>query len=133
VTRVVADTHAVVWLLSEPDRLSPAAVSALRRALSGVFGVVISTISLVEMVYLIERRRIDPRALDSLRAASASPVTALELVALDEAVAIAVERIPRDIVADMPDRIIAATALALGLPLVTRDAAIRRLGIETVW
>jgi predicted nucleic acid-binding protein len=33
----------------------------------------------------------------------------------------------------MPDRIIAATALALGLTLVTRDAAIRRLGIETVW
>ena len=30
--------------------------------------------------------------------------------------------VPRDVVPDMPDRIIAATALYLGLPLVTRDS-----------
>jgi predicted nucleic acid-binding protein len=33
----------------------------------------------------------------------------------------------------MPDRIIAATALTLGLPLVTRDGALRQLDIETIW
>jgi predicted nucleic acid-binding protein len=33
----------------------------------------------------------------------------------------------------MPDRIIAATALHLGLPLVTRDARIVASGINTVW
>jgi PIN domain nuclease of toxin-antitoxin system len=32
-----------------------------------------------------------------------------------------------------PDRIIAATALTLNLPLITRDAAIRAAGIETIW
>jgi predicted nucleic acid-binding protein len=33
----------------------------------------------------------------------------------------------------MPDRIIAATALALGLPLVTRDRKIRAADLETIW
>jgi len=33
----------------------------------------------------------------------------------------------------MPDRIIAATALHLGLPLVTRDQRIAAAGIKTVW
>ena len=36
-------------------------------------------------------------------------------------------------VPDMPDRIIAATALSLGLPLVTRDGRIRDSGIRTIW
>ncbi|PJB74400.1 MAG: PIN domain nuclease, partial [Armatimonadetes bacterium CG_4_9_14_3_um_filter_58_7] len=34
---------------------------------------------------------------------------------------------------DMPDRIIAATALHLGLSLVTRDSKIQGCGIPTIW
>jgi predicted nucleic acid-binding protein len=41
--------------------------------------------------------------------------------------------IPRDIVADIPDRIIAATALHLGVPLVTRDRRLQGAGIQTIW
>ncbi len=33
----------------------------------------------------------------------------------------------------MPDRIIAATALHLGLPLVTRDHRIRASSVTTIW
>jgi predicted nucleic acid-binding protein len=33
----------------------------------------------------------------------------------------------------MPDRIIAATALNLGLPLVTRDRRLQAAGIQTIW
>jgi predicted nucleic acid-binding protein len=33
----------------------------------------------------------------------------------------------------MPDRIIAATALYLGVPLVTRDGKIRAADVETIW
>ena len=40
---------------------------------------------------------------------------------------------PRDVVPDMPDRIIAATAVHLGLPLITRDERIRSAGIKTIW
>ena len=43
-----------------------------------------------------------------------------------------VRKSPRTSVADKPDRVIAATALALGLPLVTRDGKIRASGIETI-
>jgi predicted nucleic acid-binding protein len=33
----------------------------------------------------------------------------------------------------MPDRIIGATALHLGIPLVTRDRRLQSAGIETIW
>jgi len=36
-------------------------------------------------------------------------------------------------VPDMPDRIIAATAIYLSLPLITKDDAIRSAGIITIW
>jgi predicted nucleic acid-binding protein len=35
-------------------------------------------------------------------------------------------------VPDVPDRVISATALALGLPLVTANRQIRASGIETI-
>jgi len=41
--------------------------------------------------------------------------------------------IPRSSVPDLPNRVIVATALALGLPLVIRDGKIRVSGIETIW
>jgi len=37
------------------------------------------------------------------------------------------------LVRDMPDRMIAATAARLGLPLVTRDRQIQSAGIATIW
>jgi predicted nucleic acid-binding protein len=45
----------------------------------------------------------------------------------------AMARVPRDQVPDLPDRIIAATALHLGVPLVTRDRQITASGIATIW
>lgn len=55
------------------------------------------------------------------------------LPALVARVATALRRIPRSVVPDVPDRIIAATALYLGLPLVTRDRRLQSAGIQTIW
>ena len=54
-------------------------------------------------------------------------------VAFDRHVGTAMTRIPREIVPELPDRIIAATALHLNLPVITRDRRIRVSGLESVW
>ena len=41
--------------------------------------------------------------------------------------------VSRSEVADFPDRIIAGTALHLGLPLITRDGKIRASSVTTIW
>jgi predicted nucleic acid-binding protein len=62
------------------------------------------------------------------------PATVLTAYPLDRIVADNSHHIPRATVPDMPDRIIAATALTLGLPLITRDGNIRKLtNITTIW
>jgi PIN domain nuclease of toxin-antitoxin system len=130
---VVADTHAIIWLLLAPRRLSLIALEALNAAVSHGSGIAVAPISLAEIVYLKEKGRVDGQTLAVLLGMIADAAVPIELAAMDVNVAAAMREVPRDIVADMPDRIIAATALALGLPLVTRDAKIRALGIETVW
>ncbi|HLA78333.1 MAG TPA: hypothetical protein VJU18_12195 [Vicinamibacteria bacterium] len=52
---------------------------------------------------------------------------------MSESIARCVALIPRESVPDMPDRIIAATALQVGVPLVTRDGRIRASGLDVVW
>jgi predicted nucleic acid-binding protein len=67
------------------------------------------------------------------RSALTYPDSGLFIAPVDAGVADALPKIPRDVVPDMPDRIIAATALHLGLPLVTRDRRIQAAGIQTIW
>ena len=63
----------------------------------------------------------------------ADPETGLMVVPLDARIAATLASVPRNAVPDLPDRIIAATALHLGIPLVTRDGRIRASGITSVW
>jgi len=45
----------------------------------------------------------------------------------------ALSYIPREQVPDMPDRIIAATARYLDLPLISRDRKIQAANINIIW
>lgn len=130
---VLTDTHTIIWYLREPERLSTAASDALAQAAQGGDPIYLASITLVEIRCLTEKGRIPDEALQRLDHALDEVNSALQLVALDRDVARALSRIPRGVVPDMPDRIIAATALHLGVPLVTRDAAIRAASIATIW
>jgi len=131
---VVADTQAVVWYLGKSPRLSQGAFVALDGALVAGVPVYVCTITLVEIIYLIERQRLSREALERLLEQAHDPDSSLTIAPLDETAAMAVDRIPREQVPDMPDRIIAATAAARGVPLVTSDSEIRALSnIETIW
>ena len=130
---VVADTHTTIWYLGQPERLSTAAQAALVQATQAGDPVYVASITLVEIRYLIEKGRLPSEALQRLDRALDAANSVIELVVLDRDIARALDRIPRGIVPDMPDRIIAATALHLGVPLITRDAAIRAAPITTMW
>ncbi len=131
---IVADTHAIIWYLVEPERLSQIALNALEGSIAAGEPVYISAISLIEICYLIEKRRIASDLLQRILAVLNESDPSLIVVPIDLAISIAVQNIDRDIVPDMPDRIIAATALHLNLPLVTRDRKIQASqSIITIW
>ncbi len=88
---------------------------------------------MVETVYLIEGGRVPIEALRRLESALKDPASDVVVTPLDADVAEAVYKVPRDIVPDMPDRIIAATALHLNASLVTRDRRVQSAGVRTIW
>lgn len=130
---LVADTHAAVWYLLQSPRLSRVARERMAATIAGGDPILVPSICLVEIIYLVEKKRIPQADWAQLQAALDSADAAYRVVPLDDAVACAVSGVPRDTVPDMPDRIIAATAVHLALPLVSRDGHIRMTGIEVIW
>lgn len=130
---VVADTHTAIWYLLEPTKLSRAAEDTLDATSAAGDPIFLASISLVETCYLVEHARLPRNVLERLYAALVGPDAPFALAPLDAAVARAVERVPRTEVPDMPDRVIGATALALDVPLVTRDDRLRASVVRTIW
>jgi PIN domain nuclease of toxin-antitoxin system len=130
---VVADTHSILWDLAGDPELSKKAMEALDAATEGGYPIYVPAICLVELVYLVEKKRLPAIARERLLQALDDPDRPPRLVPLDRAVVDAVGTVSRNDVPDMPDRIVAATALALRLPLVSRDARIRASQVQTIW
>lgn len=131
---IVADTHKVVWFLEEPSRPSEVAANALENAAANPGDrIIFSAISLIEIQYLIEKHRIPTSVLTNLLSELDYPDPLLELAPVDLNIGINITRISRKDIPEMPDRIIAATALFLNLPLITADNKIRSSGVKVLW
>src|SRR6266480_2771423 len=127
------DTHAAVSYLLDSQNLSEPAYSIIYSAATSGTPTYICAVPVVEVVYLVERGRIAADAFDKFANELSRDNPAFTVVPLDSQVATALKRIPRSLVPDMPDRIIAATALHLGLPLVTRDRRLQAAMIQKIW
>ncbi len=64
--RAVADTHVVIWYIFADPRLSATARTTIEQIAALGNQVAFSSITLAEIVYLIERGRIDVTTLDRL-------------------------------------------------------------------
>jgi PIN domain nuclease of toxin-antitoxin system len=129
----VIDTHTAIWYLNADTWLSDRAKQFIDEAGRRGVPVLISSISLVEIVYLCEKGRIPPESLTRLEEALRMQDSALRVADLTMAVALVVGRVPRDEVPEMPDRIIAGTALYFGVPVLSRDRKIQASGVDTIW
>ncbi|HET89637.1 MAG TPA: PIN domain-containing protein [Chloroflexi bacterium] len=129
----VTDTHGLIWYLEDSPRLGPGAKAAFDACDQGQIVIYVPTICIVEIVYLWEKGRIPSDLKSRLDSELRSGTTGLILASLTPEVANAVARVPRSDVPDMPDRIIAATAVHLGLSLISRDRAIQLSAVETIW
>ncbi len=131
--RAVADTHAVIWYIFGDARLSVTARNTIEQIAAEGNQVAFSSITLAEIVYLSERGRIDAATLDRLLRAVDGENAVLAEVPFDRNIAQSLMRVERAQIPDLLERIIAATALYLGLPLISRDRRILLSDVDTIW
>jgi PIN domain nuclease of toxin-antitoxin system len=129
----VADTHAAVWYLFNDARLSITAGDFIEGAAKQARRIIVSAITLVEVVYLIEKHRLPRNAYEDLTTAFANPSHVLKELAFTSEIVDSMWRVSRADVPDMPDRVVAATALYLGVPVISRDGKIRASNVQTIW
>lgn len=129
----VADTHTALWHLFDDARLSANAEALINDAATQRRKIAISTISLAEVVYLVEKNRLPPSAYEELTRALADPEHVFTEAVFAAAIVHAMMQVPRAEVPEMPDRIIAATAIYFDVPVISRDRRIRAASLKKVW
>lgn len=130
---VVTDTHALIWYLEDSPHLSITANRLFNQCDRGEIIIYIPTICLVEMIYLQEKDRIPSQLKTQLDRELILGNTGMIVFELTTGVVEALATIPRNSIPDLPDRIIAATALHLNLPLISRDSKITASKVDTIW
>lgn len=129
----VADTHTALWYLFGDDRLSARAKDFIDQAAASRQSIEISPISLAEIVYLVEKNRVPASALDDLRSTLNNPNHVFKEAPFTGGIVNAMRQVPRESVPDLPDRIVAATALFLGVPALSKDGRIQASVVKTIW
>lgn len=129
---ILVDTHVVIWLALEPAKISKKATAAIEDSRRGDSGLAISYITLFEIAMIENRGRLK---LDTSLETFLTEVEARFVVLpITGRVCVRAMELPAGYPKDPADRIIGATALAEGIPLVTADSDIRSSRtLRTIW
>jgi len=129
---ILVDTHIVVWLASDPSRLSKNARAAIDDARKDGEGLAISDITLLELATLASKGRL--RLDVSLESFLGGGEARFVVLPISGRACVRALGLPAAYPKDPADRIIAGTALVEGLPLLTADREIRRArALHTIW
>jgi PIN domain nuclease of toxin-antitoxin system len=129
----VADTHASLWYLTKNPSLSATARRFMDDAAEAGHDILVSPISLAEIVYLVEKNRLPASAYEDLKSALADQDYVIEEAPFNREIVDAMMRVSRADVPDMPDRIVAAMGLHFAVPVISRDGKIRGSSVKTIW
>ncbi len=129
---ILLDTHIVLWLALDPGKISRKARAAIEEARQRGGGLAISDICLLEIATLERKNRIQLKA--SLETFLAEVETRFTVLPITARVCVRAMALPAAYPKDPADRVIGATALVEGVPLLTADAAIQRSkAVPTIW
>jgi PIN domain nuclease of toxin-antitoxin system len=130
---IVLDTHVWVLFVSNPELLSKKAKRSLDAAMEEK-GILISSISAWEVALLVAKKRLKLTidVIDWIAKSEVLPF--IKFIPVDNAVAIKSVNLPQPLHNDPADRIIIATAISMGSPLVTKDEKILKYPhVQTIW
>jgi PIN domain nuclease of toxin-antitoxin system len=128
---ILLDTHVLIWLASEPSKLSKRASEAIHAA-GQTGGLAISAITLWELAWLATHGRLDITGTADAFVEEITSCTAIRPIT--PRIAVLANQLPLTYSGDPCDRLIGATALAEGIALVTKDRTIRDCQqIKAVW
>ncbi len=128
----VIDTHALVWALWQRKRLGRAALRLIDRVERGQASLYVPALALVEIGEAVQRGRLE---LDGGFDGWVSGLLSTGRYLIADLTAPIVRRAQTlYAIPERGDRLIAATAAELGVPLITRDPEIAAsAGVELVW
>ena len=130
---IVVDTHVIIWDALQPESLSARAVEAIARA-NETDGIIFCEISLWEIAMLIRKERVSVETsyLDFIHLLKAANKYIFHGITPE--IAELSTQLPAEVSNDPADRLIAATAVTAGVPLVTADGNLRKAkSIQTIW
>jgi len=128
---ILLDTHVLIWLASEPGKLSKKASEAIRHA-SNEGGIAIAAITLWELAWLATHGRI---VMSGTAEAFVERITSrTAILPITPKVAVLANQLPANYPGDPCDRLIGATAIAEGIALITKDREIQNCRqVKTIW
>lgn len=127
---ILLDTHVVYWSQYEPEKLSIRAGEAI--AAQATSSLAVAAITLLEIARMAARQRVP--LYEPTRQVVYDMTRGLHIFPITVEIASVAAELPDSFPGDPGDRLITATALPQGIPLVTADARIRRLGVvTTIW
>lgn len=129
---ILIDTHVVLWLAFEQDRISQAARRAIDESRKNQSGLAISNISLLEMAILKSKGRL--QLIGTLETFLQEVESLFAVLPISSRACARTNELPASYPKDPADRIIAATALVEGIALLTADREIRKCkALHTIW